>query len=192
MNKYLKILLYSSFFITLAGGFFTPIYAIFVEDIGGDILTAGSAYAVYSIVSGVLIYLIGLWEDKVKHQEKLLVAGRGISVLGFAGYLFINSPMDLFIVQILLGIGSAVGTPAFDSLYSSALDKGKYASEWGTWEAMYGIVSGIGAIVGSYIAMFYGFVTLFYVMFFISALSFIATLFLPIQKIKRKKKLKKF
>jgi len=104
MNKILKVLLASSFFVSLAGGFFTPIYAIFVEEIGGDILTAGSAYAAFAIVSGLLIYAIGLWEDKVKHQEKLFVLGQGLTVLGFTGYLFIDSPKDLFIVQVILGI----------------------------------------------------------------------------------------
>ncbi len=191
MNKSIKILLTSSFFITLAGGFFTPIYAIFVEEIGGDILTAGSAYAAFAIVSGLLIYLISMWEDRVKHQEKLLITGRILGVIGFAGYLAINNPIDLFIVQIILGISSAIGSPAFDSSYSKSLDKGKFASEWGLWESMAGIVTGVGAFVGSFIAMKFGFYTLFYIMFISSVCSLIATCFLLSIEKKNKKKTKK-
>ena len=83
MRRILKILILSSFFINLAAGLFGPIYAIFVEEIGGDLLTAGTAYAIFAIASGSLIFMLGKWEDKVKHQEKLLVFGRFLAVIGF-------------------------------------------------------------------------------------------------------------
>jgi len=186
MKNKLKILLLSSFFINLSAGFFGPLYAVFVEQIGGNLLTAGSAYAAFSIVAGVLIFFIGKWEDKIKHQEKLLIASRFLAIVGFIGYLTIRNPLDLFMVQIIFGISTAIGTPAFDSLYSKNLQKGKFASQWGTWESMYAITVGIAAIIGGLIAQTYGFKALFIVMLIISILSFISSLFL-IKKKKNKK-----
>ena len=183
MRHTLKILLSSSFFMILAAGFFGPIYAIFVEDIGGDILTAGSAYAIFSIASGVLIFILSKWEDHIKHQEKLIIIGRLLSVVAFGGYLLVQNPYHLFAVQLLLGLAVAVTTPAFDSLYSKNLSKGKFASEWGKWEAMYGIVAGISAIVGAFIAREFGFKTLFLIMLIMAIMSLIMSLFL----IKKKK-----
>lgn len=178
MKYRLKVLLLSSLFINLAVGLFGPLYAIFVEEIGGDLLTAGSAYAIYAIASGVLIFFIGKWEDHVKHQEKLLIVSRFFDIIGIGGYLFVHSPIHLFIVQAILGISTAIGSPAYGSLYSKNLTKGKFASQWGTWESLVNITIGISAIIGGYLAKSYGFTTLFSVMLVISVISFIITLFL--------------
>ena len=51
MQRKLKILLFASALFMLAGGLFGPIYAVFVEEIGGDLLTAGGAYAAFSIAA---------------------------------------------------------------------------------------------------------------------------------------------
>ncbi len=182
MNKILKILLWSSGFSLLAAGLFGPIYAVFVEEIGGDLLTAGAAYSVFAISSGIIIFFIGRWEDHIKHHEKLIVLGYGLGILGFIGYLLIKTPLDLFLVQIVFGVAGAVGTPAFDGLYSRYLDKGKYCSEWALWESMYSVVTGISALIGGYIANFYGFKVLFAIMLILSVIAFTTSLLLFLKK----------
>ena len=54
MNKNLKLLLLTASLFLFAGGLFGPIYAVFVEDIGGDLLTAGAAFGTFSIVVNTL------------------------------------------------------------------------------------------------------------------------------------------
>ena len=49
MKRDPKILLKASLLGFFALGLLTPIYAIFVQNIGGDILDAGIAYALFSI-----------------------------------------------------------------------------------------------------------------------------------------------
>ena len=70
MKKWLKVLLVADFFMLVGTGMFAPIYAVFVQKIGGDMLDAGWAWACFALTSGVLMYLIGCWEDKTKHQAK--------------------------------------------------------------------------------------------------------------------------
>lgn len=164
----MKILLFASSLSMLAGGLFSPIYAIFVEQIGGDILTAGTAYFVFSIVAGVLIFFISRWEDHLKHLERFVVAGYIIGALGYLGLLFVKTPAHLFAVQIIFGLGEAVNIPAYDGLYSKLLEKGKYASEWGIWETMAYTVTAIAALIGGIIGELYGFKALFTIMFFLS------------------------
>lgn len=181
MNKELKILLTSFSLIILAGGLFGPLYAVFVENIGGGLISAGGAYSFFSISAGVLMFLMGKWEDRVKHQEKLVVVGYLLSSFGFLGYLFIDRPIELFIVQIILGVAEAMWMPAFDSLYTRNLDKGKFASEWGIWDSLYFIIGGISAAAGGVIAKMYGFKFLFVVMFLLSLSGFVVSLSLLIK-----------
>ena len=84
--------------------------------------------------------------------------------------------MQLFAVQLVLGIGTAVGLPAFDAMYTKNLDKGKYASEWGAWESMNYITAALAASLGGVIAALFGFTVLFAMM----ALFALASLFMGI------------
>ncbi|MFC1723387.1 MFS transporter [Nanoarchaeota archaeon] len=178
MKKELHILLLSAGLFMLAGGLFGPIYAVFVEDIGGDLLTAGMAYGAFAIAAGVLILFISKWEDRVKHKEKLLVLGYGMSCVGFLGYLFIDKPWHLFLVQIVFGIGEAVSAPAFDALYSKNVQKGKVASQWGAWEGMDYMIGGVSAVIGGGFASLYGFKSLFGIMFILSLAGLLVSFFL--------------
>ncbi|MBI4174501.1 MAG: MFS transporter [Candidatus Aenigmarchaeota archaeon] len=195
MKPALKILILSSFFINLAAGLFGPLYAVFVQRIGGDLLTAGSAYAGFSIALGAMIFFLSRWEDRVRHQEKLIVIARGLQVIGISGYMFIRTPLDLLFVQIALGFSEAIITPAFDSLYSRNLDRGRSASEWGMWESMRAVVIGVAAITGGFVAQQYGFPALFSIMAVISIFAFAASLLFyvhkPVKKFGRKRRRKR-
>ena|SRR3989344_8807544 len=187
MKRELKILLLTSSLFMFAGGLFGPLYAVFVEGIGGNLLTAGSAYSVFAVAAGVSIFFISKWEDHVKHQEKLVVLGYAFSFIGYICYLFVNQPLDLFFVQLIFGVGGAICTPAYDGLYSKSLDKGKYASEWGMWESMAYIVTGIAALIGGYVANTYGFRILFSMMIIVSLIGLITSIILLFEIKKRNK-----
>ena len=178
MNRALKILLAATAFSTLAAGMFAPLYAIFVEQIGGNLLDAGNAYAAFSIAAGLLIFFISRWENSIKHQENLVVIGYALASLGFLGLLFVKNPFELLLVQVLFGASAAVTNPAFDGLYSKFLDKGKFVLEWGLWESSYFIFTGIAAFSGALIATFYGFNGLFIAMFVLSLFATFISLYL--------------
>jgi len=178
MKKELKILLVVSGIFIFAGGLFGPLYAVFVEGIGGDLITAGGAYSAFAISAGVLVFIISKWEDHVKHTEKLIIAGYAISAIGYFYYIFVRDPLNLFIVQVIFGIGQAVCSPAYDGLYSRSMDKGRYVFQWGIWESMSRIVMGVSALLGGFIALYYGFSTLFVIMFVLSLLGVLVSLLL--------------
>lgn len=164
MKKWLKILLFADLFSIIGMAMITPIYAIFVEQIGGDILDASSAWAMFAFVSGILMYAIGKWEDRKKYHQQMLIIGYGLQAVGFVGYMFVGSVLHLLIVQVILGISTAISTPTFDALYSAFLDKGKYATEWSMWEGMNMIVTAVAALIGGVIAEYLGFRVLFIIM----------------------------
>jgi MFS family permease len=177
MHKILKILITSSMFYNFTAGMIGPIYAIFAQKIGGDIFVASSAIAVYTFVIGVLILLFGRLEDRLD-KKKVFIVGRAINVVGIAGYLFVSSPMDLFLVQGILGIAIAMMNPTFEALYSRGLRKGHEAFEWSVWEGSINIMLSVAAITGGFVAAVFGFQTLFLMMTGTAVLGFISATFI--------------
>ncbi len=178
MKKELRILNTASGFSMMAAGLFGPLYAVFVEQIGGDLLTAGAAYSAFCIAGGVFLFIISRFEDRVQKQERILILGYVLQLAGFIGYLLVKTPIHLFIVEAILGISTAIMIPAFDSFYSRHLEPGKFASQWGLWESVNLVVPGVGAFIGGFIARDYGFRSLFLVMVFFSVIGLIVSLFL--------------
>jgi MFS family permease len=178
MKRGLKFLLLADIGVTLAFGLLGPIYAIFVGDIGGDLLDASWAYFAFMISSGVAIYLMGKFEDKLKHKEKMITIGYALSALGALGYYFVYNQASLIVVQVILGLGEAVLVPAYDAMYSKYLSKKEEASDWASYESMGYIAGAFAAVLGGYLAYNFGFKTLFLVMFVFSLFSVGFSLFM--------------
>ena len=179
MNRARRILLFANAIANGSTALLGPIYAIYVEKIGGGILEVAGSYTVYCLAYGILMLVFGRWEDKFKETEYFLAAGVIISAIGFAGYLTASNILHLVIIQGILGVAFALMTPAQDALYTKHLDRGKFGTEWGTWEAVFWITEGVGAFLGGMIANFVGFQALFMVMMSISFLTGLYILFLP-------------
>src|SRR3989344_8912816 len=173
MHRQLKLFLMADSFYVLALGMFVPIYAIFVKEIGGDILVAGSAWAIFMIISGIGILIMGKIQDRFKKDKFFIISGYTFMSLGLLGYFFVSNVFQLFLVQILLGISHVVLIPAYDSFYTKYLEKGKFASQWAAWEGIWYVVTGIAAIIGAFLAKQFGFKSLFLVMFFTSLIGLV-------------------
>ena len=177
MSKLKKILLFSDAFYILSGALMGPIYALYVEKIGGDLLDASTTFALFMLTAGAVVFALGLWEDKSKHKRKFVIFGYSLAVLGTFGYLFVNSVYSLFVVQIILGLAAALKAPAYDELFSKASAK-HLAFSWGEWEALDYFALGGGAIIGGVIASKFGFQTLLFVMFLLAVFSFLVSMLL--------------
>ncbi|MFH0867908.1 MAG: MFS transporter, partial [Candidatus Woesearchaeota archaeon] len=162
----LKLALTANSFFLLAAGMLGPIYAFFVKDIGGDVLAAGGSWAVFMIVSGLGMFVMGKIQDKIKKDKPVMIVGYTLQSIGFLGYFFVANVTQLFIVQIVLGLSTVIQLPAYDSFYTKYLEKGKFASQWAAWEGVYYTITGIAALIGAFLVKIFGFKILFLVMFF--------------------------
>ena len=176
MHSQNKLFLWMISFFGLAIGMVGPIYAIYVEKIGGDLLAAGASWAVFMIVSGVGIYIMGNLQDKIKRDKPVIILGNALTCIAILSYFFVSNVKQLFLVQILLGISTVIKTPAYDSFYTHYLEKGKFASQWAAWESMWYITVGIAAIIGAYVAKIFSFKALFLVMFLISLIGLLLSI----------------
>lgn len=174
-NRALRILLITNGLVLLAGAMIAPIYALFVENIGGSLLDASLTGGFFALAAGITTLLAGKFADKNKRDELIVASGYLIMGLGFLLYIFVNSIWFLFGVQILIGFAEAFYSPAFDSLYSKHVTKKKAGTEWGAWESINYFSIAIGAAIGGIIVSNFGFTPIFITM---SVLCFISAIYI--------------
>jgi len=174
-NRALRILLTTNGLILLAAAMLGPIYALFVKNIGGDLLDASLTGGFFALAAGLTSLIAGKFADKNKRDELIVATGYAVMGLGFFLYIFVNSIWFLFGVQILIGFAEAFYTPAFDALYSKHITKRKAGREWGAWESINYFSIAVGAIVGGFIVTKFGFTPIFAIM---SALSLISAIYI--------------
>lgn len=164
LNKALRILLSTNAMILMSAAMLGPIYALFVEKVGGDLMDASIAGSIFALVAGLTTLISGKYSDKIKENKQVIVFGYAIMGVGFLLYLWVTSVVSLFIVQAIIGLGEAIYAPAFDSLYSKHLDRHKSGRQWGAWESINYFTTAIGAIIGGGLVTLFGFQPLFVIM----------------------------
>lgn len=102
-NKALRILLITNGLILLSGAMLGPIYALFVEEIGGSLLDASFAGALFALAAGITTLIAGRYADKTKRSEYVVATGYLVMGLGFILYTQVRSIWFLFAVQLLIG-----------------------------------------------------------------------------------------
>ena len=142
-------------------GLFAPFYAVFVEGLGGNIAFAGVSWALFSIVSGILTLFFTRWELKFHEQELLLALGYIIRAIVFLSYAFMTSIFQLMVTQVLWGIAAAIGSPAFDAVYSAHTNSEDSIVQWGGWEGIASIAAGVAALLGGFFIQVFGFTPVF-------------------------------
>lgn len=170
MNKSLRILVILNMVFTFIVGVFAPFYAVFVIKIGGDIAFAGLSWAIFSVVSGVLMLFFIKWELRVREQELLLSLGYFIRAIVFVSYAFMDNMPQLIVTQVLWGVAVAIGVPAFASLFSVHTSRDHSIGEWGSLEGISSIASGVAALIGGLTIEAFGFPVVFLAMAIISFL----------------------
>jgi MFS family permease len=164
LNRNIKILLYGSNIWYLGEGMLGPLFAVFTEQVGGDILDISGAWATYLIVTGILIIVVGKVVDGKDTKSKVMVAGYALNALFTFSYLLVSTPWHLFVVQVGLGIATALATPTWQALYAQYGNKKHDAYEWGLAGGEAQITTGIAILLGGLIVNQFGFRALFLTM----------------------------
>src|SRR5882672_4624325 len=106
LSKQARLLLKISFLTTFAESMLVPIYAAFTEKVGGSILDAGIAFAVFSIATGIVVALIGTRPWFQAHIRSCLVVGFFVSAACDISYVFVQNRWQLFVAQTLAGLAT--------------------------------------------------------------------------------------
>lgn len=173
-----RIILYLTDGFLIAGaGLLGPIFAIFVESIGGGILEAGTAVTVFALTAGMGILFFSRIEDSIKHYPQFVTVGYGIAAMAYLLYIFTDTLQELYLAQFLLGIAVAIRVPSYDVLLSKHSPR-HLAVAWGNWNATVYLVSAFSATFGAVIASTLGFKAMLTLVFSLSFISFLLSFLL--------------
>lgn len=184
INPVVRFLIISDTVLIGAAGLLGPIFALFVEDfiVGGSAAVAGIAAGVYLFSRSILQIPIAHFLDKVRGEKDDFWFLFTFSIL-FAIvpllYLIIHTPLQLYIVQFILGFFTAFTYPAFMAIFTRHIDSGKEGTEWGIYFTLIDVTSAALAVIGGYVATLAGFPVLIVVVVLMSLLG--ALLLLPIR-----------
>lgn len=177
INKVVKILIISDFFLLSAWGLIIPILAIFVvEQVkGGNVEVVGISVGIYWILKSLIQVPIGKYLDR-NHGEKddyyFMIFGTFLASLVPLGFIFVSLPWHLYTLQAVHALGMAMAIPSWGGIFIRHIDKGKEAMIWGLDSSSIGIGAGIAGIVGGVVAESFGFIPIF---IGVSALGMVST-----------------
>lgn len=171
ISQVTKILLWGANIWYFGEGMLGPLFAVFAERVGGDILDITWAWATYLVITGVIYIIVGKLINNKSYKAKVMVAGYGLNALFTFGYLFVSNPLQLFFIQAGLGMAEAIGTPAWDALYAKNIDKSHDTFAWGLASGQSQIFTGIAIVCGGLIVNYLSFNALFITMGIIQVLA---------------------
>lgn len=181
VNRAIKILIISDFFILGGMYLITPIFAIFLASgiEGGSIAVAGYAAAAYWIPKSLLQIPIGYYYDRIKGEKDdfycMVIGTMLMSIVPFL-YVFARVPWHIYVFQIIYAVGAAFSIPAWGGFFVRHIDKGFEACEWGMESTTLGLSAGLSGAGGGYLAQHYGFDLVFILaglLIFIGALTLV-------------------
>lgn len=159
-----KILLIASSLWYFGEGLFGPLFAVFAERVGGDLLDITWAWAAYLMATGVFYIIVGRLFNHSPYKKHLMVLGYGLNAVLTFCYLFVHNTQQLFFLQIGLGIAEAISTPIWDALFAAHLDDKESTFHWSIANGHTHFVSGIAIAIGGLIANYISFDALFITM----------------------------
>ena len=184
INPVIRFLVISDTVILGASGLLGPIFALFIEEFiqGGNEAVAGLAASIYLFTRSVFQIPIAHLIDKIRGEKddfwfmfvfSILMAVTPLS------YLFINTPLELYIVEFFLGLFSAFTYPTFMATFTRHIDREKEGTEWGVYFTLTGLTSALLAAIGGFVAAGEGVHILIIAVVFLSVIG--AFLLLPIR-----------
>ncbi len=179
INRSLKILFLFNGIFVFAAMLLGPLYAVFVETIDENVLAISFSWAAFLLSATLFTYIVSQRGDSLREKEYLLMGGfliRGVSWLLFilAGNVF-----HLIIIQALLGLGEALGSPSFNAIFAEHLDEGMQIKEYSSWQVIQNVITALATIIGGLIVANFGFIPLFIAMSGLAFISFFGVLVQP-------------
>ena len=164
MHRNIKILLGASILIHSGINFLSPIFAIYVKDIGGTLLDAGVAIGIYAILKGIFYFLFkNIKEDKIS-KKVMISGGYFVMFIDYFLYLFASKPYHIYFIQGILSLGETIITPSWSAVIATSLVKGKERHIYSNFYGYRSLFEGTAAITGGLFAMNFGFDVVFTIM----------------------------
>jgi MFS family permease len=85
----------------------------------------------------------------------------------------------LIILQVVLGLGEALGTPSWNAIFAKHLDEKKEIMDYSNWDIINNLMIAVATVVGGVLVTCFGFNFLFVIMGLLAFVSFVGVLVTP-------------
>jgi len=187
INKVIKTMITSDFFLNLGWGFLSPVFAIFIlEKISnaGPVQAAeiaGLSALFYWVPKSLFEIPIAIYLDNNKGEKDdfwAMIVGFFILAAVPIGYLSSTAPWHIYLFQVIYALGMAMALPSWMAIFTRHIDKGKEAFEWGMETSAIGMGAGIAGGLSGVLVALLGFKILFIFVSGFTLLSVIIMLFI--------------
>lgn len=184
VNRIIQILLLFLFVLNLGSALFGPIFGIFATQgiQGATLKTVGFAVGILAIVKSIIQIPLAKKIDKnLEERDDFYLMFFGGLIASFYAFTLtiISQIWQLYLLQVLAGVGDACIMAAYYALFSRHTDKGKEAFEW-TLFSVWGLTisAALGSSIGGIVADAFGFKILFMTTALLSLISTVLLLLL--------------
>ncbi|HQE96586.1 MAG TPA: MFS transporter [Methanothrix sp.] len=160
MNRTMKLLLLSDIFVLTGFGLIQPILAIYINDggvNGGTMLTAGMASALFILTKSLVQLPFGHYVDSQASKERWLILGTLLMAAVPIIYLSASSIYQIYLAELIYGLGSGLAYPTWLGLWSVNLDRGKESFQWSIYHTTTGVGTAATGAGGAAMASQVGF-----------------------------------
>lgn len=166
INPVIRILLLSDLIILSSYGLVSPILAVFIANSieGGSVAVAGIASAIYLLSRSIFQMPIAIMIDNKKGERDdfwAVLIGSMIFSLVPLLFLIVSTPLQLYAIQFVYGLSTAILSPAWNAIWVRHIDKGHEGITAGLYNTFIGLGGALTASIGGLIANEYGFAPLF-------------------------------
>jgi MFS family permease len=127
---------------------------------GRNAAVAGLATGIYLFTKSIFQIPIAHFIDRIRgEKDDFWLMFIFTIIIAFVPllYLIISTPLQLYIVQFILGLFTAFTFPTYMAIFTRHIDKEKEGTEWGIYFTLTDLISAALASVGGYIATTQGF-----------------------------------
>jgi MFS family permease len=162
LNPVIRFLIISDVVLMGAAGLLGPIFALFITDFiqGGNETVAGLAAGIYLFTKSIAQIPIAHLIDRIRGEKDDFWLMFSFSILiAFIPllYLVIHTPLQLYAVQLILGLFTAFTFPTFMAIFTRHIDKTSEGTAWGVYFTLTDLTGAALATLGGYVAAAYGF-----------------------------------
>lgn len=155
-----RILLIENAFFEFGAGLYGPLYAVFVQKIGGTIINTSIAWSIFLISLGVFGFIVSKYIDRFSIKKTTLTTSI-LHALLILSYAFVSQVWQLYLLQFLIGVIGAINFPVWDAWFTNMQEGKKRGGSFALMHATNNIGRGLASLGGGLIVFYAGFQMLF-------------------------------
>ena len=144
-------------------GLIGPFYYLYVNQLGGGSLEQfGIAFGIMYFASALASIIAGKYSDKLGRKPFLIGTSIMYAIIIY-GYTMINTDIQLYIAQALIGIVGSIEQTMNASFLGDVTKKSKRGFQIGIVQSLVEMFSGVAMVIGGFLIGATGFKIIFYI-----------------------------